>query len=470
MRLLKFQPLHTWLGFAAAIATTGCQLAKQQMTIEATSATAVVRLDNAAYEAASANQGSMNQTIQLLGHDEPQLFSVPNSDDDSATANESGVARVRSTSARIPLPESQAGLQTSHLGGRQVYSDLRTAKFSPSEPRLQLTAQRQIIGDEETLLDQVQSRQAFIGSHSDQYPDEYIFDGGDRDHPVHRDDLNRLGLDTEDTVAEFLDHRGKLHREQTNRVAIYAPRFASVRTVAAPSGDVAIARLGGLQDAAYDAGLKAKVGPDTYEGKDQLRGVKTRSRVSGVENQLAQLGVGNVRRLSTHTKLLNLYENNAFLQRGEFDQNANARLAFGLKAAMHWTRDQNPVATAQIDTTSQFVAKFKVAEMTGIDEEHLRDGKLRIVKLADKTTAQSGDVITFVIRYDNLGDRPLQHIKVVDNLTPRLEYIEDSAESDRDGDIQVDDNQEGSSVLTFTLDEPLPGKTGGVISFQCRVR
>ena len=79
-------------------------------------------------------------------------------------------------------------------------------------------------------------------------------------------------------------------------------------------------------------------------------------------------------------------------------------------------------------------------------------------------------MITFTIRFDNLGDRELRNIRIIDNLTPRLEYIDDSVTSDREGSINVDDNGEGSQVLRFELDEPLTGHTGGVISFQAKLR
>jgi uncharacterized repeat protein (TIGR01451 family) len=478
--------LNVVLVLNLAVAATGCQLTKQQHASQSSSS-----VKDAAYEEPNSSDNRAVATIQQLGFEvpadqaaagqtpddhAPRLLKIPeapatqpNSDDQSPAAS-SGVARVRNSPARIPLPRRSAAPQAFTDARQPVFSDVRTVQFSPSEPRLELTADKKIIGGEQTLEARDRGEESYVGTASDRYPDEYIFDGGDRDHPVHYDDFSRHGLETEDTVAEFLDHRGKSHVRQTNRVAIYAPRFASVRTVSSPSGDIAIARVGGLQDSSYNSALRGKVGPDSYEANDQLRGVKRRSRASGVENKYGQRGVNNVRRLTEHTKLLNVYENNLFVLRGEFDQSTNARLAFGLKAAMHWTREQNPVVSAQSDATHQLETRFKGMEIVGTEEKHKRDGKLRIVKLADTKTAKPGDVITFVIRYDNLGDRELQHIQIVDNLTPRLEFIEDSAESDRGGDIQFDDNKEGSHVLTFKLDEPLPGKTGGVISFQCRVR
>ena len=78
--------------------------------------------------------------------------------------------------------------------------------------------------------------------------------------------------------------------------------------------------------------------------------------------------------------------------------------------------------------------------------------------------------MTFAIRYENKGEREVTDVRIVDNLTPRLEYIEDSATSDRAGEINIKDNNEGSLVLTFTLDAPLKEKTSGVVTFQCLVR
>ena len=59
---------------------------------------------------------------------------------------------------------------------------------------------------------------------------EYIFDGGDHDPKVRlREDLSQVGLDPEDTVIQYETADGKTNVESGCRVAIYAPRFASVR-------------------------------------------------------------------------------------------------------------------------------------------------------------------------------------------------------------------------------------------------
>jgi uncharacterized repeat protein (TIGR01451 family) len=107
--------------------------------------------------------------------------------------------------------------------------------------------------------------------------------------------------------------------------------------------------------------------------------------------------------------------------------------------------------------------------LTGVDIRR-SIGKLRIVKMADKKQAERGDVVTFTIRYDNVGERSLTDVTITDNLTPRLEYVEDSGTSDRDGRLDTVDNGEGSKILKWTFDKPLEGRTGGVVTFQAKVK
>ncbi|MFG0294332.1 MAG: hypothetical protein ACF8PG_00380 [Maioricimonas sp. JB045] len=85
-------------------------------------------------------------------------------------------------------------------------------------------------------------------------------------------------------------------------------------------------------------------------------------------------------------------------------------------------------------------------------------------------TAKPGDVVTFKIHFENVGGRELYEVRIVDNLTPRLQYIEGSASSELDGRVNIEDNGEGSQILTFELFEPLEGKTSGTVTFECRVR
>ena len=94
------------------------------------------------------------------------------------------------------------------------------------------------------------------------------------------------------------------------------------------------------------------------------------------------------------------------------------------------------------------------------------------MKLADHEMAQAGDTIKFTIRFENTGDFDVYDVSIVDNLTPRLEYLPGTAVIDgqHPGEVLVEDNGEGSSILTFDLDQPLKSHDRGEITFETRVR
>ena len=304
----------------------------------------------------------------------------------------------------------------------------------------------------------------------DEHPDEYLIDGGDRALPVHYGRFHRLGLDTEDTVGEYTDHLGQQHVKPSNRVAIYAPRFGAVRTVTAPGAGTSIALVANTEDITRTSGLRNRLSPSDKTQRDRAGRMHVRSRASGLDGGVNRSGVYQSTALVQQVRPVGPFEKLAFVGSGRFVQSERARLATGIQAAAVWTRAKSPIILAQADGLQEAYASFKPQEIVGTEDERLTKGELRIIKLADRKTASPGDIITFTIRYDNLGDRELHNVRIIDNLTPRLEYIEDSSVSDRGGRLDVEDNDEGTLVLKFVLDDPLPGHTGGVITFQTRVR
>ncbi len=67
-------------------------------------------------------------------------------------------------------------------------------------------------------------------------PQEYLYDGGDRlPRVVVQNDGTVVGLQPEDTVAQFELDSGKVCVEPACRAAIYAPRFAAVRKIVSTS-------------------------------------------------------------------------------------------------------------------------------------------------------------------------------------------------------------------------------------------
>ena len=98
------------------------------------------------------------------------------------------------------------------------------------------------------------------------------------------------------------------------------------------------------------------------------------------------------------------------------------------------------------------------------------DKPLVLVKCADRGAAQPGDVITFLLRYSNVGGRPMTDVAVSDSLSGRLEYVPGSAVSDRDAVFTVQPNEAGSAVLRWEVSGTLlPGQSGR-LRFQAKVR
>ena len=300
------------------------------------------------------------------------------------------------------------------------------------------------------------------------YPDEYLCDGGDRGAPFHYEGYARGGLDTEDTVGEFRDETGKAHSTISSKVCIYAPRFAAVRSNSAPAVNEDLDIIAAAHDGVQLAGIDTRLALEEQTQRNSLARLDTSSRASGVRADAGEGWLGQVDIAKGIEERLISYQSLSFIQEGRIRQSEEAILSFGAQAAGNWSRDLNPVIAGHAANGHQLQAEFKVRQLSGV-EDRRSPGDLRIVKLADKETAKPGDVITFTLRFDNLGERDLFDITIVDNLTPRLQYIEGSVVSKIAGGVDVKPNGEGSSILTFTFDEPLKGLTGGSVTFECRV-
>lgn len=303
------------------------------------------------------------------------------------------------------------------------------------------------------------------------FPDEYLCDGGDRDWPVHYGESQRLGLDTEDTVAEYVDHKGKERMKPSNKICVYAPRFASVRTVSQPVLGESLNRSVNMDHTTAEGEMRTRLTMSQKVKRDSAGGIRVRSRASGIDTDAAGAGFTHDLVAVQHDKINNLFLDYNFTIATDLDQTTAARLNYGLAAAVAWSQDASPVITGQVEQPTEGLHEVSASVLTVIDDAPSDEpGQLQIVKFADKKEAQPGDVITFTIRYLNRGPREVHYVRIVDNLTPRLDYVDDSATSDRDGRLAVEDNGEGSLVLTWEVNDTLEAKEGGVVTFQARVR
>lgn len=301
------------------------------------------------------------------------------------------------------------------------------------------------------------------------YPEEILCDGGDRGHPFHYEAYGVGGLETEDTVAEFVDHEGRRHVRPSTRACVYAPKFAAVRSISQPVTGYSIDKLSGAHVGVGLAGLDRGLSLDVQQQADQLSAVRMRERASGLGADAGDRDLHQVYAADQHLKIQNTYEDRAFSGGAEHGQTSEAYLASAVQRAIAWSRDQNPVIVAKDNYGHQVLASFRAHDYTGV-EDRRTPGELKIIKLADKTTARPGDTLTFTIRFENRGGRELSDVRIMDHLSPRLEYVPQSAITELDGRLTLEEQSDGSQVLTFELEQPLAGGATGEITFRTVVR
>ena len=297
---------------------------------------------------------------------------------------------------------------------------------------------------------------------------EYIFDGGDHDPKVRlREDLTQVGLDAEDTVIQYETVDGKTNVESGCRVAIYAPRFGSVRKrQSTRERDLAMRAQATLRPD----------GPGIF--RDQLPPVNVSKPIksSNSDNVRVVEAFRDRRRpmpaelvlpMVTVSEAFKPFEDLSLIRNGDLKTTDLAKLAKSAAAARSWTNvdELNVIIDGQeaIDVTG---AK-KAADITMYESKGAR---IRLSKVASDQMANPGDVISFTIRFDNVGEQPLKSLVVTDSLAPRLEYVEKSQQASVAANFSISPNSVGSSVLRWELEDGLKPGDGGLVRFSCKVR
>ena len=336
----------------------------------------------------------------------------------------------------------------------------QTAYFTPAEPRQEFVP---IDGQEYPTME-------VVSSDSDvyRYPDEYLFDGGDRGMKVHYNSGTRLGVETEDTFAEYIDHTGEQHVRPSNPVAVYAPRFVAVKTITGPEQDTNVDRLAQATDVNPGASFSSRMTLATSNRRSKASGMRTRERGSELDTVDAGIAMSAKEKAAGNVFVLKPIKRSQVQAGMQFERANEAWLANRIQKAADWSLKSFPIIQAVNAAAMEVEASVKPQVHIGIDDESTK-GHLRIIKMVDVETAVPGDILTFTIEFQNIGDKDLYNIRIVDNLTPRLEFIENSGASDRKGKIVVDDNFEGSQMLTFELQGKLEGKAKGTVEFKARV-
>jgi uncharacterized repeat protein (TIGR01451 family) len=299
--------------------------------------------------------------------------------------------------------------------------------------------------------------------------DEYLEDGGDREVQVNLGrDGDVGGLDQEDTVAIYDTLDGRTVIKPSNRVCLYAPRFAAVRKVTS-----AVQTLQNDQPIGVELPLRTNLHREELGATTAIQPQRPAGGIATKQPSIERVREDAWPAISRQPVAaidggLAMYENLRVIRQGIFEESEKARLMQAIDAAIVWSHDQ-AVQVVLDGRQAVSVTSDQKAQVTyRVDEpEH---PCLRIIKIASTKAAKPGDIVEFTIRFDNLGDQTIKRVVLMDSLTTRLEYVAGTSKSSRAADFSTEENEGDSLVLRWEFVDPLPVGQGGLVRFHCRVR
>lgn len=301
---------------------------------------------------------------------------------------------------------------------------------------------------------------------------EYVFDGGDLDPAlIVRKDASIAGLNPTDTVAYYETYDGKLCITPTNRVPIYAPRFGAIRQV---TGAVL------SEHSLATERILAPVSASRFEDKNLAssmvqpvapRGEERVSLIDAFRDRNGGVPLAQVIPPQRMSDAIVPFEAIDFFRTGILKHEDMPVLGQFLQNAKTW---ETPESLEVLVDGQEAAIALDVKQAQDVHVYELPPGKcsLRICKAASHMIANSGDQISFTIRFDNIGTQPLEKVVVVDSLSPRLEYIQESQQSSVSPapEFSSEPNEVGSTVLKWEFKSSLKPGEGGVLHFRALVR
>lgn len=313
--------------------------------------------------------------------------------------------------------------------------------------------------------------------------EECLHDGGDSRNRAGFDANGQLaGVEPEDTVAEFTDSCGRRHVTHSNRVCLCVPRFGVLRCETPFSRYNGVTAVADTRKTQYQRLMNSLTPPLLTRNAEQLRGERGRERPSINQATVAALGLtryelleaidvplGPIALLGTKgMQMLTEVERTRLVQQVQFARQLSSRENVQTMGSVTVT-----AVVGRVEAGPRIVqAEAETRDLTVCCHETPcpPDKPLVLIKCADRTSAQVGDVVTFVLKYSNLGGKPITDVAVTDSLTTRLEYIPGSAQSDRAAVFTTQPNEAGSVVLRWEVTGRLMPGTSGVVRFQARIR
>ena len=301
------------------------------------------------------------------------------------------------------------------------------------------------------------------------YPDEYICDGGDTGVATVGPIATAAEIDFEETVGVFLDADGTVQTRESSRVCIYAPAFGAVTVGSSGQVDTLVLKPAGAAVDRTSSGVAAQLPPILHEARVADGGVRMRERLSGLINEQSDSVETVSLTPGLESKVVGSFEEFGFAS--PLLTTLTNRLVIGerIAAAIEWSENRSPIIIALDESLTEVISPEIGGEFVHY-EDRRPPGELLLVKTADRRTAQVGETVTFAIRFENNGGKPLREVTLTDHLSPRLAYVPESLECSVDAETDVSDDGFGSVLITVTLKEPLAAGDGGTVTFATTVR
>jgi uncharacterized repeat protein (TIGR01451 family) len=246
-------------------------------------------------------------------------------------------------------------------------------------------------------------------------------DGGDRGLSAGFDPAGRLrGLDPADTVAEYEDSRGNRRLAVSNCVKCLLPRFVVARGEMVVDSRVGLFASGKTTATQGQFTHRTSTPVLSQHQMEHLELARDRLRAGGTDNLFGTAVTGKIEGVDVQA---NLY------------------------------------GPAFVDGSKRPPTLLEPA-----------DRPLKIIKWPDKCGGVVGDVMTFFIRFSNVGGQPISNVVVSDSLVTRYEYVPGSGRADREASFTTQPNEAGSVVLRWELPGSLLPGESGMVSFQVKIR
>ncbi|MFO0809883.1 MAG: hypothetical protein U0746_14780 [Gemmataceae bacterium] len=255
--------------------------------------------------------------------------------------------------------------------------------------------------------------------------EEILPDGGDVGPRIGIGPDGRTGnLNVTDTAAEFRYGNGPRRVTISNRVCLFSPRFAVLRAEHSPAANDLVIPIIRVASATPSQQVVNKLVTDDRWNAIAVRGFDSRLGLRGTQSRIEPGSVDRVQGVAAYASVEGV----------------------ALKAGVI-----EPVAATQINGC------YKGEPLT-------------LTKYADPKAPNVGDVVTFILKYENLGTKPMRDVVVMDSLASRFEYVPGSAQTDRPVVFTLQMNESYSALLRWEVKGDLMPGQSGMVKFQAKVR